>query len=94
MNTLPANVVPYKRTPEFDQHSIPAGLRRSHTTRTGTWARIVVLEGTLLYRILEPEVTEHLLSDQVPGIVEPGVAHEVAAPGAVRFYVEFLKAPD
>ena len=54
MKALPANVFPYKRTPEFTESTVPAGLLRSHDTKDGVWGKIVVLEGTLLYRILEP----------------------------------------
>ena len=56
--------------------------------RTG-YGKIVVLEGTLLYRILEPEVEEILLSPNRCGVVEPTVRHEVVPSTEVRFYVEF-----
>lgn len=92
MKTLPADVVPYKRTPEFTQSTVPAGLLRSHNTKDGVWGKIVVLEGTLLYRILEPEVEEILLSADRYGVVEPTVKHEVVASAGVRFYVEFHRA--
>jgi hypothetical protein len=52
-----------------------------------------VLEGSLRYRILEPALEEHVLTPGRPGIVEPGVPHEVEPLGNVRFYVEFLRAP-
>jgi hypothetical protein len=51
----------------------------------------VVLEGELLYRILDPAVEETWLRPGVDGVVEPTVRHEVEAPGPVRFYVEFLR---
>jgi tellurite resistance-related uncharacterized protein len=91
MHSLPAEVVAYKRTREFSQDTVPAGLLRRHTTREDTWARIHVLEGLLLYRILEPSIEEHLLRPEVPGIVAPGVPHEVEPRGEVRFFVEFLR---
>ena len=34
---LPPGLTAYKRTPVFDQDSLPAGLRRSHRTKTGVW---------------------------------------------------------
>ena len=91
MKALPEGVVRYGGTPEFSEGSIPASLLRSHRTKAGTWARIVVLEGRLFYRILEPEVEEIELSPERPGIVEPDVAHEVEARGCVRFRVEFWR---
>ena len=91
MRGLPAGLSAYRRTPDFDADSIPAGLRRAHRTRAGTWGRIVVTEGELLYRILEPETEEHVLSPGRDGVVEPEVPHEVAPLGVVRFHVEFLR---
>ncbi len=92
MRSLPSQLEPYKRTPEFSEGTIPAGLRKRHSTRAGVWGRIVVLEGSLRYRILTPCVEEQLLSPERHGVVEPETPHEVEPVGAVRFYVEFLRA--
>ena len=89
MKPLPDGVASYARTAEFSARTIPGNLRGSHRTKAGTWGKIVVLEGRLRYRILEPEVREFALTPGSPGIVEPEVAHEVEAEGDVRFYVEF-----
>lgn len=56
-----------------------------------------MLEGALVYRILEPVVREERLEPGRDGLVEPQVPHEVAPIGHVLFYVEFLRpstAPD
>jgi tellurite resistance-related uncharacterized protein len=92
LKALPADVSPYKRTPEFTESTVPAGLLRSHDTKDGVWGKIVVLEGTLLYRILEPKVEEIVLSPNRYGVVEPTVRHEVVPSAGVRFYVEFHRA--
>ena len=89
MQTLPDNCISYKKTPVFDQDSIPAGLLRAHQTKAGAWGKIVVLEGKLLYRILEPTVEEHILDKHSHGVVEPQVLHEVSPQGEVKFYVDF-----
>ena len=91
MKALPNGSVRYGGTPEFSENTIPASLLRSHRTKAGTWAKIVVLEGRLLYRILEPGIEEIELSPERPGIVEPEVPHEVGARGPVRFRVEFWR---
>lgn len=92
MQTLPAYVVPYKRTPEFTESTVPEALRHSHDTKHGVWARIVVLEGQLLYRILEPVIEEIWLDSSRCGVVEPMVKHQVEPRPGVRFYVEFCRA--
>ena len=91
MKNLPTDAVAYHRTREFSEQTVPDALRRRHTTKTGVWGRICVLEGSLRYRILEPLREEHVLSPDHPGIVEPEVPHEVEPLGQVRFFVEFLR---
>lgn len=86
MKSLPPGVEPYRRTAEFSESTVPAGLLRDHTTRAGVWGRIRVLGGSLLYRI-GPE--SRRLEPGVDGIVEPEVAHHVEPAGSVRFFVEF-----
>ena len=91
MKELPEDAVRYGGTSVFSEGSIPANLRRAHRTKAGTWAKIVVLEGRLRYRILEPESEETELSPGRPGVVEPEALHEVEAPGPVRFRVDFYR---
>ena len=94
---LPAEVQSYSRTAEFTEATVPAGLLRSHTTKAGAWGLIHVLEGRLAYRITDPRRPR---SDAVltpasgPGVVEPTILHEVEPLGPVRFFVEFLRAPE
>lgn len=88
---LPPGVTAYKRTPTFDQDSLPAGLRREHRTKAGVWALIHVLEGSLRYRILDPP-SEEILTVGVPGLVRPEQPHEVEPIGPIRMFVEFFAA--
>lgn len=91
MKTLPKNVVSYKKTPEFTSSSIPRKLLHAHSTKSGVWGKIVVLQGTLLYRILDSSVEESLLSPDSFGVIEPTVQHEVVPQGDCRFYVQFYR---
>jgi tellurite resistance-related uncharacterized protein len=88
---LPEQLTAYKRTPEFTKESTPAGLQRGHNTKAGVWARIVVLEGSMTYRILEPSLEEIALDPATFGVIEPQVLHEVEPRDGVRFYVEFYR---
>ena len=54
MKTLPPGVTRYATSPEFSERRLPENLLGSHRTKAGTWAGIVVLEGRLRYRVLEP----------------------------------------
>jgi len=96
--TLPPDVRPYRRTPDFTEATVPAGLLRAHTTKEGVWGLIHVLEGALAYRISDPRRPASetvLVPGAPPGVVEPTILHEVEPLAGVRFYVEFHRAePD
>ena len=89
MKQLPENVVAYQHTPEFTNSTIPAGLLRAHSTKAGVWGLIVLLEGSLMYRIPEPNREEIRLSVERLGVIDPMIRHEVEAIQPVVFYVEF-----
>lgn len=90
MTEIPADARVYRRTPEFTEATVPHGLQHQHSTKPGVWGRIVIVEGSLIYRVL-PAGTTTTLSPTRPGVVEPEVRHEVEVQGPVRFYVEFLR---
>lgn len=91
MKNLPTNVEPYKKTPVFKNETIPSGLLKTHTTKAGTWGKICVLKGNLLY-VIEGDSTEEIkLNTKKFGVVEPQVPHHIAPVDDVEFYVEFYK---
>ena len=83
IDALPPGLKAYRRTPEFDQDSLPAALRGRHNTKAGVWGVIHVLEGQLRYRILEP-AEDVILSPGRAGIVQPQQPHQVEPLGAMR----------
>ena len=91
MELLPDHVKAYKRLNNFTQDSVPKGLLNAHTTKAGSWGKINIISGSLLYRILEPEIESFKLTPEFPGIVEPQIKHEVELIGDVEFFVEFYK---
>ena len=50
-----------------------------------------MVEGRLLYRILEPTPREVELNPECFGIIEPEIRHKVEILGDVKFYVEFYR---
>ena len=88
---LPDSFAAYKRTPAFTQETVPAALRKDHSTRTGVWARIIVEEGKVRYRVPALKTDMELSPDRM-GIVVPEVPHSVEPLGATRFFVEFYRA--
>jgi len=68
--------------------SLPAGLRREHRTKAGSWGVIRVLEGRLRYQVLDssPEV---ILEPGRPGLILPEQPHLVEPLGPIRMQIEF-----
>ncbi len=79
---------PYRTTPVFDETSLPAALRREHRTKAGAWGVIRVLEGEVIYSIIEP-AAEQRLTPERPGLILPGQVHFVTPVGPMRMQVEF-----
>lgn len=84
----PKGLVAYKRTPEFTEKTVPAGLLRAHSTKADVWAKIHVLSGSLVFRDLA-DGTKHVLPVGVHAIIYPEKEHEVAVHESTRFFVEF-----
>ena len=93
MPELPPNLDPYKRTPDFDEGSLPEGLRKAHTTKAGVWATIEVGQGRLEYTIEAPTPRSWILRPGVPGVVEPQRPHRVRPIGseALKVHVQFWR---
>jgi tellurite resistance-related uncharacterized protein len=83
---------PYRSTPVFDEISLPAALRRDHSTKAGAWGVIRVLEGEVLYTVLDPPSEQRLTPDR-PGLVLPQQLHFVTPVGRMRMQVEFYDHP-
>lgn len=87
----PDGLVAYRRTPEFDEQTLPMELTREHATKRGVWGRIHVVVGALRYTVAAPVSRSFRLAAPASGIVVPEIRHCVASEGAVRFFVEFWR---
>lgn len=88
---MPDGFVPYKRTNEFDERTVPAGLLADHSTKHGVWGVIHVLAGGLRYIVEPPLAREMFVDAEHPAVIVPAVAHRVRPMGTVRFFVEFYR---
>ena len=85
----PDDMKVFKSTPVFTEETVPAGLLKDHSLKSGVWGRLVVLEGSLRFcegdlRVeVGPETLWHVL---------PDVTHFVEVVGPVSFRVDFLRA--
>lgn len=95
MPRIPGDCQPYKQTPSFDEHSIPAGLLKNHSTKAGVWGKIVIESGELQYIIEAGKDGSPqqgwLLDEAFAGVVEPTVLHRIKPQGPVKFHVVFYR---
>lgn len=90
----PSAVLPYRRTPVFDENTLPVELRREHRTKPGVWGVIRVLDGRVRYQALDP-VSELVLEPGHPGLVLPDQPHLIEPLGPMRMQIEFYnQLPD
>ena len=89
MKSMPESVAPYARTPEFTEQTIPEKLQQAHDTKQGVWGKIVVLEGRLRYRILEPEVRSMSCLPSGPASSNRKSPTKSPRSANCAFYVEF-----
>ena len=89
----PEGLEAYRRTPEFDELSIPAAFCSEHATKRGVWARIHVLSGSLDYHVGAPVGRSCRVDPSSPAIIVPEVPHRVEPKGPLRFFVEFSRVP-
>lgn len=88
---IPLGYEPYRRTPDFDENSVPEALLRCHATKRGVWARIHITRGSIDYYVHAPFSRRKRLTPTSPGVVLPEVEHHIAPSGEVSFFVEFWR---
>ena len=93
------DLIPYKRLPEWTAETLPAGFRKQHNTKEGTWARLIILEGELDFFALdadgEVQAITRLTANAPTPFVQPQAWHRVApASSDLLCYLEFYCEPD
>lgn len=89
---LPADMVPYSRSADFDETTVPARLLAEHSTKSGVWGVLHVLAGALTYVVEPPLAREVLVKAGDTAVIVPEVKHRVQPEGTVRFFVEFYRS--
>jgi tellurite resistance-related uncharacterized protein len=91
---LPNGLRLVRTSPRWDEHTMPASLKRSHRTAVSTWGRIVVHEGKLRFVArTEPELNV-IVGPGSAQAIPPEVEHEVQPLGRVCFSIDFLSLPE
>lgn len=83
---------PYRSSPLFDQETLPAALRRAHSTKAGVWGVIRVVEGRVRY-VRAESASESILDPETPGLIRPEELHYVEPLGPMKMRVDFYDRP-
>ena len=78
---------PYRSTSVFDEVTLPQALRHDHSTKTGVWGVIRVLQGELRLRFGDDRIL--VLDIENPGLVRPEEIHSVEPIGKMKMQVDF-----
>ncbi len=90
---LPDGVRLVRTTPQWNEHTMPAGLRRGHRTAADTWGRIVVHDGSLRFVARTEPVLDLVVERGSTQAIPPEVEHQVEPIGHVRFSIDILSFP-
>jgi len=76
---FPDGLKKYKQTPSFTENSVPNGFLRVHSTKKGSWGKIVIETGMLHYVIDRLENKSLVLDEETSGMISPKMIHHVEA---------------
>ncbi|WP_457584851.1 DUF1971 domain-containing protein [Ensifer canadensis] len=83
----PISSQPYRSTPLFNEETIPAPLLKRRQLRPGTWVKLSVIEGSLIYHDdTQPAVS---VSADATITIPPDVAHHLQIVGPVKCQLHF-----
>jgi tellurite resistance-related uncharacterized protein len=86
---LPDDLV-VARTVEFDEQTLPPGLRRDHRVAARVWAVAHVVAGRARFTLAVDPAVDRVLADGDRQAVPPEVVHAVEPDGPLRLRIEFL----
>ena len=91
LRKLPPNSRPARRTPTFDQQSVPPALLGHH--HTTVWAELVVEAGQVAFEEEEPRWRTMVATGERQAIV-PNRRHHIEPSHDAVFYVQFYDPPN
>jgi tellurite resistance-related uncharacterized protein len=91
---LPDGVLLVRASPQWNERTMPPGLKRSHRIAGGTWGRIAVHSGSLRFAArTDPELNATVGPGSTQAI-PPEVQHLVEPLDQVCFSIDFFTLPD
>ncbi|CAI3943140.1 SAM-dependent methylase [Commensalibacter communis] len=83
MSNKNEDLVCYKTLSVWTSQTIPEGFKSRHNTRSGTWAKLVILSGSLIMEFMsdEGEVIDRLeySKENQPPLIQPKQYHRIVS---------------
>ena len=89
---MPAGLVHVRKTPEFSDTTVPAGLLASHRLAPDVWGRLRISAGALRFVFEADPADARELSAGYHVDIPPDVAHHMEPRPGARFVAEFHRA--
>jgi len=89
--TLPAGIEKYAQSPVFSSESVPDSLLASHSTKGGTYGRIVVTKGAVAYFLKGSDEPLAQIHAGETFVILPTEEHFVRLTSDAEFLVEFCR---
>ena len=76
----------------FNEKTLPPGLRGDHRVADGTWARLRVISGAVVFRLASDDPVDVRLTAGDEQVIPPLVVHRVVPEGPMEIVIDFLGA--
>ncbi len=78
----------------FDASTLPSGLLKEHLVAAGTWGRLRVIEGAIVFTLETEPPTVKRLKPGDSQAIPPGLRHALTLDGPVILTLDFLTSGD
>lgn len=88
---LPEGLAFDRVTPTWDEGSVPAALRCTHTVHERSWGLLEVTQGSVRFACATSPAIDVVLNAPATQPIPPGVEHHLELIGPVELHVAFFK---
>lgn len=86
---LPEGLTVYRKTPDFTEETLPAGLQRDHSIKPGSWGQLLVFSGCLTLHI--HEAVREVRGGDAAAIPPSAVHHVTITARPLSCRIDFLR---
>ncbi len=89
--SLPEGVEKYGQSPHFTAGKVPESLKQAHSTKDGTYARLVVTAGEVQYFLVGEKTPVSTITAGDKFVILPTEEHFIQVTDDAEFFLEFCR---